>query len=482
MNGNETGDFDDPDLDLGMDDLSFGDIDPEIDLLVDNIKQQKCILVLGPGMLLGDVSIAGKVKAFLEKNKREFIFYQEDELFMFSDPRVAPYSYYAAAKLYGQLKPNDLAGKIAEIPFHLIISVSPDTILPGVFQEKGFDCFFDYYWREQNPLEPDEPTVECPLIYNLAGSMENPNSLILTYDDLFGFMDSIFGKHELPKNIRNALKNAESVIFVGFQFQKWYYKVVLRLLGLHTKRNHASLMTAKVITSEQNFYANEFKFEFHDEKLINMVYDKCVRENILRLKTDVSFGKKHRKKRGEVFISYAWGGESEIVAEQIHTVLNDNGFKVIRDKSNLGYKGNIREFMDRIGREKYVVTVIGDKYLKSENCMYEMMEIRKNGDIYERVFPVVMSSARIHDENDRIDYLKYWDRKVEELKEKIGTISNPDGKIKVYEKINEYNEMGRIIDEITDMLRNMNTLTIDLLREKSFMPLIEAIAKKEEED
>ena len=52
-----------------------------------------------------------------------------------------------------------------------------------------------------------------------------------------------------------------------------------------------------------------------------------------------------------VFISYAWGGEREEVVNQIDQALQKRGIKIIRDKRDLGYKGSINEFMERIGQD-----------------------------------------------------------------------------------------------------------------------------------
>src|SRR5215213_5077553 len=96
-----------------------------------------------------------------------------------------------------------------------------------------------------------------------------------------------------------------------------------------------------------------------------------------------------------VFISYAWGGEREQVVNQIDQALQAQGLKIIRDKRDLGFKGSIREFMERIGQGNCVIVVVSDKYLRSENCMYELVEIAENKQFQDRIFPVVLGDANI---------------------------------------------------------------------------------------
>ena len=79
-----------------------------------------------------------------------------------------------------------------------------------------------------------------------------------------------------------------------------------------------------------------------------------------------------------VFISYAWGEdthERETIVNQLDQSLQRRGVTIIRDKRDLGYKGMIRDFMKRIGEGYCVIVVISDKYLRSKNCMFELVEI-----------------------------------------------------------------------------------------------------------
>ena len=76
----------------------------------------------------------------------------------------------------------------------------------------------------------------------------------------------------------------------------------------------------------------------------------------------------------QVYISYAWGGESERIVNELDTDLQTRGIMVVRDKRDLGFKGMIRDFMQQIGRGHAVILVISDKYLKSPNCMFELVD------------------------------------------------------------------------------------------------------------
>ena len=61
----------------------------------------------------------------------------------------------------------------------------------------------------------------------------------------------------------------------------------------------------------------------------------------------------------KIYISYAWQGESETIAQQIEETLQKKGLTIIRDKNGgLGYKGLITEFMDLLGQAECIILII----------------------------------------------------------------------------------------------------------------------------
>ena len=126
----------------------------------------------------------------------------------------------------------------------------------------------------------------------------------------------------------------------------------------------------------------------------------------------------------EIFLSYAWddaqsGGAREAIVDALCDVLRAKGYVVNRDKDKLRYKDNIKTFMQQIGRGRFVVTVISDKYLKSQYCMYELLELKRNLNFSERIFPIVLPDAAIYDPVDRAGYIQFWEQRKAELNERM---------------------------------------------------------------
>lgn len=179
----------------------------------------------------------------------------------------------------------------------------------------------------------------------------------------------------------------------------------------------------------------------------------------------------------QVFISYAWGGESERIVNELDADLQSSGIRIVRDKRDLGFKGMIRDFMRQIGRGYAVVVVISDKYLRSPNCMYELVEIARNKDIYDRIFPIVLADADIYNPVSRIKYIKHWEDKLKELDEAMRTVSaaNLQG---LREEMDSYDEIRDNISNLTFLLKDMNTLTPEMHENNNFAIMISALKKR----
>jgi len=178
-----------------------------------------------------------------------------------------------------------------------------------------------------------------------------------------------------------------------------------------------------------------------------------------------------------VFISYAWGGESERTVDQIDFALDKHGIKIIRDKRDLGYKGSISNFMERIGYGDCIILVISDEYLRSSNCMFELIEIAKHKQFSDRIFPIVLADADIYDPVKRVEYVEYWEEKRADLVKAIKRL-DPANLQGIREDMDLYDRIRDNISELTSILKDMNTLTPEIHHNSDFSILIDAIEKR----
>lgn len=176
-----------------------------------------------------------------------------------------------------------------------------------------------------------------------------------------------------------------------------------------------------------------------------------------------------------VFVSYAWGGESEQTVNEIEKAFSKHGITIVRDKIDLDYKGSIEAFEQRISKGQCVILVISDKYLRSEHCMYEVVELANNRNLRERVFPIVLPDAKIYKAIDRLNYIQYWDKQIEQLNQaikQIGVMTNLAG---ISADLDKYARIRASFDNISDLLSDMNALTPEIHSKNDFSILINAV-------
>ena len=102
--------------------------------------------------------------------------------------------------------------------------------------------------------------------------------------------------------------------------------------------------------------------------------------------------------------------------------------------------------------------------------MYELIQIYRNGDFDERVFPIYMSDAKIFKLSGRLEYiadLKDETLAIEQQIARLGLGSLAyDGSIKMYYDF--YDAIGKDFDRLLTMLSDWNALTPKLLEENNF--------------
>jgi len=189
--------------------------------------------------------------------------------------------------------------------------------------------------------------------------------------------------------------------------------------------------------------------------------------------------KKQKMNTPEIYISYAWTDESEDILKTLCTALEEKKIRYFVDKKNVEYRGNIRKFEERLGNGGYIILIVSDKFLKSKDCMYEVLQImEKSESISQRIYPIVLSDAKIYDPEQRIDYIKYWEDKIDSLNAKLKTIGaqNLSG---LRSEIDNYAKYRDIIDKIMTILKEMNNLSPDIHRDSKFKQLIDSLKEQQ---
>ncbi|MGH1492080.1 MAG: COR domain-containing protein, partial [Acidimicrobiales bacterium] len=193
-------------------------------------------------------------------------------------------------------------------------------------------------------------------------------------------------------------------------------------------------------------------------------------ENLLDALTPVEL-----LQRPQIYVSYKWEGQSEKIAEQVVSTFADHELQVIRDRNEVRYRDNIREFMDRLSRGDAIITIISDAYLKSENTMYELLEIYRlsEGPNDTPIFPIIMPDAEIYQAEGRASYLAYWDRRAGDLTKRAQELNNPAFGLQA--DLELFQNIRNAIAGIADLLKNMAGVPVDEMLATDFEIVREAV-------
>lgn len=180
----------------------------------------------------------------------------------------------------------------------------------------------------------------------------------------------------------------------------------------------------------------------------------------------------------------------DIIEKKIREKLQDK-IKISR-YTGLKYKDSFKAFMDTIQDHDFVLTVVSDTYLRRQACMYEVGEIIKDHHYKDKLLFVVLSEKekKYYGEDApkkigpdiyggasaRLEYIKFWKEKFEELQERMSSIGDYEA---TSEAAKELKILGQIyrkdMGEFLQFLSDENGKSFQKLCENEFEDIIKWI-------
>jgi hypothetical protein len=119
----------------------------------------------------------------------------------------------------------------------------------------------------------------------------------------------------------------------------------------------------------------------------------------------------------------------------------------------------------------FVILLISDAYLRSRNCMYEVLEIMRNRKYKHKIFPTVVSKD-IYNSAVVARYVRYWQDQQQELEEtlsglKVQNLGNLNHDLKIIQDIasNTADFLGLIGDMNNPEIADINIEIVKKLEE-----------------
>ena len=114
--------------------------------------------------------------------------------------------------------------------------------------------------------------------------------------------------------------------------------------------------------------------------------------------------------------------------------------RISRDIRDVEYHESFKKFMQTIETHDFVIMIISDHYLKSRNCMFEVLEVIKDSQFQKKLVFIVLSDsdiqyyqdqtmssigANVYSLEGQTTYSLYWTKVEKELQEQIETLGDP---------------------------------------------------------
>jgi nucleotide-binding universal stress UspA family protein len=355
----------------------------ELRILVEQIKSDAgCVLVLGPRVAIRandpdrrplDELLALELYASLGEQAKEvppslrraadhYYRRHQDRV----DLEVTAQDFYAREAS----STTEFHRDLAQLPFRLCISASPDNLMLAAFEEtkikrpqKGCYCFKRQGVARLYPLTP-----ERPLVYYLFGHHGDRESLVLTEADLIDFLVAIVkGAPPVPDQVRSILRDhATSFLFLGFGFHNWYLRVLLKVMDVYGHRTKAIAFEDTEFFSHPDreqavaFFSDDRRIDFRSlrwepfARQLREAYEATLPQPTTEaISAPLSLGPNAPK----AFISYA--SEDREAVKALAEKLEAHGVRIWRDQQDLRAGDKWNEVLLDVIKKKvnYVIVV-----------------------------------------------------------------------------------------------------------------------------
>lgn len=258
------------------------------ELVVDALEEGECILLVGSGVdivdaegnpynlakKLGEALASGLERNFDKSASLPYIA-QVYASKIGSGRKLAKKVKRFIEKADAPLSANCVFSKLAELPFPIIVTTRHDRTLDRYLEAAGKTpqtVCLDVA-RGHSPQIPRDFSARKPLVFHLAGDLDEPDSLIITEDHILDMVKKITaGNPSLPARLKHQFEKDSMIsLLVGFGVPKWYTRVILDELGMPRKAPECSFALGEFDTFGNRYADWETAYYYDDEYNIKTI-------------------------------------------------------------------------------------------------------------------------------------------------------------------------------------------------------------------
>jgi SIR2-like domain len=159
-------------------------------------------------------------------------------------------------------EPGEPYALLASVPFNMYLNTNPDRLIEHALEAAGREpqvavCEWNDRMQphqsvfDRNPAY--RPDQKMPLVYQLFGHLQDPDSLVITEDDYFDYLIGVTSNKDLiPAGVRRALADT-ALMFLGFSMDDWSFRVLFRSImnqGGGSRRNRYAHVAVQINPEE----------------------------------------------------------------------------------------------------------------------------------------------------------------------------------------------------------------------------------------
>ena len=201
----------------------------------------------------------------------------------------------------------------------------------------------------------------------------------------------------------------------------------------------------------------------------NKVVDNIIQNNQEKSKT------KENPKKSKIFLSYSH--KDEKIADRIDDFFVSKKIRLTRDVRDAPAYSSLKIFMDTIRDHDYVIMLISDAYLKSINCMYEVIQFIQEKKYIEKTFPIIIDKqADIFNRVKHIDYISFWQNRYKRFRNKINKLENT-GTAQSHVELDKIDRIQSNIGEFLNKIADLKCFPLDELESTNYKAILDKISE-----
>ena len=263
------------------------------------IESNRCILFLGPLLNTANDTLCLEFTRKLDdqqtgydRNAAKNLYYLSDRFIKNNHTRDEVKARDEVKEILSQVYEtrSDVYQQLAGLPFNTVVNFGFDLTLQNEIDKLHYEFIpghYDYNGEERTHITTDK---DSQLVYNLFGSVDNPDSIALTESDQLNFLRRINSNPKLPDSLLSRIKDeAKTYLFIGFNFDDWPYRFLLDTLQIQSKKGvMPNNPDSQIAVMNRDFYTSHFGINFVNEDPVGFI-GKLVTE-YKKSKTEHRFG------------------------------------------------------------------------------------------------------------------------------------------------------------------------------------------------